>query len=288
MKTLRILAPVAIAATLALGATACGSSPSPASSTPSQSFAAGTTMSKIQQRGKLIVGVKFDQPMFGVKNPVTGQMEGLDIELAKRIAKDLTGSEDNIEYVEAVTANREAFLQQNKVDLILASYAVTDERKKVVAFAGPYLESGVSIMVRKDESSISTKNDLNGKPVCTTTGARAAQLLPALAPQAKLTLFGTYSECAQALKQKRVDAVVTNESLLLGLIEQNKDDFKIVGDYLATEEYAIGSAKGDTAWHDYLDGFLKKIADNGEWKAAYDSTIGAVRPADITAPHITL
>jgi glutamate transport system substrate-binding protein len=288
MKNLRSLAPVAIAAAIALGATACGSSPTPVTSTAAQSFAAGTTMSKIQQRGKLIVGVKFDQPLFGVKNPVTGDMEGLDIELAKRLAKDLTGSEDNIEYVEAVTANREAFLQQNKVDVMLASYAVTDERKKVVAFEGPYLESGISIMVRKDESSISQKNDLNGKPVCTTTGARAAQLLPTMAPQAKVTLFGTYSECAQALKQKRVDAVVTNESLLLGLIEQNKDDFKIVGDYLATEEYAIGSAKDDTAWHDYLDGFLKKIADNGEWKKAYDSTIGTVRPSNTAAPHITL
>lgn len=288
MKKLRIIAPIALAATLALGTTGCGSSTPPAASSPAQSFPAGTTMAKIQQRGKIIVGVKFDQPMFGVKNPVTGEMEGLDIELAKLLAKDLTGSEDNVEYVEAVTANREAFLQQGKVDAILASYAVTDERKKAVAFEGPYLESGVSTMVRSDDSSISKKDDLNGKPVCTTTGARAAQLLPTLAPQAKLTLFGTYSECAQALKQKRVDAVVTNESLLLGLMEQNKGDFKVVGDYLASEEYAIGSAKDDTAWHDYLDGFLKKIEDNGEWKKAYDNTLGAVKPSDVTPPHITL
>ncbi|KRE77142.1 MULTISPECIES: glutamate ABC transporter substrate-binding protein [Micrococcaceae] len=288
MKKLRIIAPLAIAAALALGTTGCGSSTAPAASTPVERFPAGTTMAKIQQRGKIIVGVKFDQPMFGVKNPVTGDMEGLDIELAKLLAKDLTGSEDNVEYVEAVTANREAFLQQGKVDAILASYAVTDERKKAVAFEGPYLESGVSTMVRNDDSSISNKDDLNGKPVCTTTGARAAQLLPTLAPQAKLTLFGTYSECAQALKQKRVDAVVTNESLLLGLMDQNKGDFKLVGDYMASEEYAIGSAKDDTAWHDYLDGFLKKIEDNGEWKKAYDNTIGAVKPSEVTPPQITL
>ena len=288
MKNLRFLAPVAIAATLMLGATACGSTEAAAPSTPTQSFPAGSTMSKIQQRGKLVVGVKFDQPMFGVKNPVTGQMEGLDIELAKLLAKDLTGSEDNVQYVEAITANREAFIQQDKVDAVIASYAVTDERKKAVAFEGPYLESGVSTMVRKDDTSITKAADLNGKPVCTATGARAAQLLPTIAPKATLTLFGTYSECAQALKQKRVDAVVTNESLLFGVMEQNKDEFKIVGDYLASEEYAIGSAKDDTAWHDYLDTFLKKIEDNGDWKKAYDKTIGAVRPGDVSAPKITL
>ena len=288
MKNLRFLAPVAIAATLMLGATACGSTEAAAPSTPTQSFPAGSTMSKIQQRGKLVVGVKFDQPMFGVKNPVTGQMEGLDIELAKLLAKDLTGSEDNVQYVEAITANREAFIQQDKVDAVIASYAVTDERKKAVAFEGPYLESGVSTMVRKDDTGITKAADLNGKSVCTATGARAAQLLPTIAPKATLTLFGTYSECAQALKQKRVDAVVTNESLLFGVMEQNKDEFKIVGDYLASEEYAIGSAKDDTAWHDYLDTFLKKIEDNGDWKKAYDKTIGAVRPGDVSAPKITL
>lgn len=289
MKRKHFLPALAVASALIFGATAWGGSTPAAESTPARSFPANSTMDKIQKRGKVIVGVKFDQPLFGVKNPVTGKMEGLDIEMARILAKDLTGSTENVEFVEAVTKNREAFLQQNKVDVVIASYAVTDERKKVVSFAGPYLESNVALLVRKDDSSVNKPEDLAGKTVCSTTGARAAQLIDEAVPTANVVLFGTYSECAQALKDNRVDAVTTTEAILLGVQSQNPDAYRIAVGHLAdTEEFAIGSAKGDTAFHDYLDQLLNKAIANGDWKKAYDATIGKVKPGDVTPPKITL
>lgn len=288
MKRTQLLSALAIMATLTLGATACGADTA-ATAGPAQTFPAGSTMAKIQERGKVIVGVKFDQPLFGVKNPVSGKMEGLDIEMAKILAKDITGSADNIEYVEAVTKNREAFIEQNKVDVVIASYAVTEARKKVVSFAGPYLESNVALMVRKDDSSIEKPEDLAGKSVCSTTGARAAQLIEEAVPDAKLMLFSTYSECAQALKDKRVDAVTTTEAILLGVESQNPDSFRIASGHLAdAEAFAIGSAKADTVFHDYLDGVLSKAIADGEWQKAYDATIGKVKPGTVIPPKIVL
>lgn len=296
----RIGAPLAVLAALAITLSACSSSggntDSP-STNPAQKSATtggattsadGASIAKIKQRGKLIVGVKFDQPLFGLKNPVNGHLEGFDVEIAKMIAKDLTGSADNIEYVETVTANREAFIQQKKVDLVIATYAVSDARKKVVGFAGPYYDTGVAIMVRKDDNSITDGKSLNGKKVCTVNGARAAELLPDAAPSAKVSLFSTYSDCAQALKEKRVDAVVTGETILLGIVEQNQDQFKMVPGYIAQEEDAIGFTKGDTAMHAYLDSFLHKIEDNGSWAKAYQDTIGTVTHKTPPLPKITL
>jgi glutamate transport system substrate-binding protein len=289
MKRQHFLPALAIAGALVLGTTACAGSTPAADSTPARSFPANSTMDKIQKRGKVIVGVKFDQPLFGVKNPVTGKMEGMDIEMARILAKDLTGSADNVEYVEAVTKNREAFLQQNKVDAVIASYAVTDERKKVVGFAGPYLESSVALLVRKDDSSVNKPEDLQGKTVCSTTGARAAQLIGEAVPTAKVVLFSTYSECAQALKDNRVDAVTTTEAILLGVQSQNPDAYRIADGHLAdVEDFAIGSAKDDAVFHDYLDQLLNKAIADGDWKKAYDATIGKVKPGDVTPPKVSL
>lgn len=289
MKRAHLFPALAIMGALVLGTTACGGSGTAATSHPTETFPVGSTMAKIQQRGKVIVGVKFDQPLFGVKNPVAGKMEGLDIEMAKILAKDLTGDENNVDYIEAVTKNREAFLEQNKVDVVIASYAVTDQRKKAVSFAGPYLESNVALMVRKDDQSINKPADLAGKSVCSTTGARASQLIGTAAPSAKLVLFSTYSECAQALKDKRVDAVTTTEAILLGIDTQNPGTFRIASGHLAdSEEFAIGSAKGDTAFHAYLDEVLKKAMADGEWQKAYDVTIGKVKPGKVTPPKIVL
>ena len=122
-------------------------------------------------------------------------------------------------------------------------------------------------MVRKGETAIKGAADLAGRQVCTVTGAKSADLLPTVQPKAKLIKFGTYSNCAQALKEKRVDAVVTGEAILLGIVIQNPGDFEMVDGYLAGEENAIGFPKDDAALHDYLNAFLlgsrRALYENG-------------------------
>ncbi|MET7844037.1 glutamate ABC transporter substrate-binding protein [Streptomyces sp. NPDC005356] len=270
--------------------TGCSTSDEPTRNTAADTtaFPSGSTMDKIRKRGRLIVGVKYDQPAFGLLNPLTGQPEGFDIEIARLIAKNLTGSKKNITFVETVTANREAFLQQGKVDLVLASYVVNDKRKKQVAFAGPYFDTGISIMTRKGDRSIRKTADLNGRPVCVAQGSTSADVLPHLAPRAELREFSAYSYCAQALKDHRVDAMVTSESILIGLEQQNPDELAVLPGHLEPEEVAVGLPKGDRALHRHLDAFLDKIAEDGRWRQAYRDTVGKVTHTSPSPPQTTL
>lgn len=296
MKRSHILASVAVAAACTLGMSeyAVGAEHSAeGASMAVKAYPADTAMGKIQERGKLIVGVKVDFPLFGLKNPVTGKLEGMDIQLAQGIAKDLTGSASNIEYVEVNSGNREVFLQEHKVDIVIATYPPNPAREKAVDFAGPYLMSPIGTMVNKDDDSIKHVSDLNGKNICVTKGSGSETFVPLNAPKAKLTVFSSITECMEALQQRRLEGVTTTQSILLGLMSQNPGKFKLVSTELlntkgvkASDNDSIGLPKGDKALHDYLDSYLKKIFANGEWKKMYDSTLDTVMPGDATPPPI--
>ncbi|HKT56939.1 MAG TPA: glutamate ABC transporter substrate-binding protein [Microbacterium sp.] len=292
MRHLPKILTVAVAGALAVGLSACSSGPSAAAPKPTHTFAAGTQMAEIQQRGKLIVGVKDDFPLFGMKNPVTGQLEGMDIQLADRLAQELTGSASNIQYVVVTSADREAFLQQHKVDVVIATYPPNPARMAAVDFAGPYLMSPVSVMVRTGDKAISRPADMNGKNICVTAGSGAVDMVPQNAPTAHLMTLATITECMQALEQNRVDGVATTNSILLGLISQNPGKFEIApGNLLkngkpASDNDSIGLPKGEKAFHDYLDSFLTKIEADGTWKKIYADTVGKVSHDSPTPPPI--
>lgn len=286
IKRSQIFASVAIVTALVLGLGDCYAA-------AVKAYPADTAMAKIQKRGKIIVGVKYDFPLFGLKNPVTGDLEGMDIELAKGIAEDLTGSAKNIEFVEVNSGNREVFLQQHKVDIVIATYPPNPAREKAVDFAGPYIMSPIGTMVNKGDNTIKKVSDLNGKNICVTKGSGSETYVPLNAPKAKLTVFGTMTQCMEALEEKRVDGITTTQSLLLGQMSQNPGKFQLIPTELlnktgkvASDNDSIGLPKGDKALHDYLDAYLKKIFANGEWKKMYDSTIGTVSPGAATPPPI--
>jgi glutamate transport system substrate-binding protein len=292
MKRSKIFASLAVAAALALSISECAVGAAHTNEAV-KAYPADTTMAKIQQRGKLIVGVKVDFPLFGLKNPVTGELEGMDIQLAQGIAKDLTGSASNIQYVEVNSGNREVFLQEHKVDIVIATYPPNPAREKAVDFAGPYLMSPIGTMVNKGDDSIKKVSDLNDKNICVTKGSGSETYVPLNAPKAKLTVFSSMTQCMQALQQKRVDGVTTTQSILLGQMSQNPGKFQLVPTELlntsgkkASDNDSIGLPKGDKALHDYLDSYLKKIFANGDWKKMYDSTLGTVMPGDAAPPPI--
>ena len=286
IKRSQIFASVAIVTALVLGLGDCYAA-------AVKAYPADTAMAKIQKRGKIIVGVKYDFPLFGLKNPVTGDLEGMDIELARGIAEDLTGSAKNIEFVEVNSGNREVFLQQHKVDIVIATYPPNPAREKAVDFAGPYIMSPIGTMVNKGDNTIKKVSDLNGKNICVTKGSGSETYVPLNAPKAKLTVFGTMTQCMEALEEKRVDGITTTQSLLLGQMSQNPGKFQLIPTELlnktgkvASDNDSIGLPKGDKALHDYLDAYLKKIFANGEWKKMYDSTNGTVSPGAATPPPI--
>ncbi|HWD47331.1 MAG TPA: glutamate ABC transporter substrate-binding protein [Actinomycetota bacterium] len=250
------------------------------------SFAEGTTMARLKDAGKVTVGTKFDQPLFGLKN-LEGKPEGFDVEIAKLIAGEMGIPADNISWVETVSANREPFIQQGRVDFVVATYTINDERKQVVDFAGPYYVAGQDIMVAKgNPEGIAGPEDLAGKKVCSVTGSTPAENIRENYPEADLTEFDVYSKCAEALKNGQVQAVTTDNVILLGLISQDEEAFELVGKPFTEEPYGIGLKKGDTEFRNFINDTLEKIFQDGRWKAAWEATAGKVAPETPTPPAV--
>jgi len=243
-------------------------------------FAAGSTMATLQGKGKIILGTKFDQPGFGLKDAVSGKVEGFDVEIAKLIAAGIFGGSaeeaaGKIEFVEAVSKNREPFIQEGKVDLVVATYTINDARKIVVDFAGPYFVARQDIMVKSDNNDIRSVEDLNGKKVCSAQGSTSIKNVQAKAPQADLSIsFDTYSKCADAMGDGRVVAVTTDDTILAGLVQASGGAFKLVNAPFSDEPYGIGLKKDDTAFRNFLNNRLQEIFDGGEWAAAFEATLG--------------
>ncbi len=249
-------------------------------------FPAGSTMARLKEAGKVRVGTKFDQPLFGLKN-LQGKPEGFDAEIAKIIAGEMGIAPDNIEWVETVSANREPFIQQGKVDYVVATYTINDKRKKVVDFAGPYYVAGQDIMVKKGNPlGIKGPDDLAGKKVCSVSGSTPAENIRTKYPKAKLVEFDVYSKCAEALKNGQVDAVTTDNVILLGLISKDKEAFELVGKPFTKEPYGIGLRKGDTQFRSFINDVLAKAEQDGRWLKAWDATAGKVATQQPTPPQI--
>jgi glutamate transport system substrate-binding protein len=240
------------------------------------SLPAGTAKT-IQDRGKIIIGTKFDQPGFGSKSLGGDTPEGFDVEVGKIIARSIFGSDidDKIEFVETQSSVREDFIDQGKVDLIAATYSITDKRKERVSFAGPYLIAGQSLLVKKDDNSIKGPDNLAGKRVCSVIGSTPLERIKELAPDANYDLlFKGYADCVGALDDGRIDAVTTDDQILLGYAAEKPNKFKVVGAPFSQELYGIGVKKDDKAFRDFINDQLEKAYADGSWKKAYESTLG--------------
>ena len=287
MRTRRTIGLVAAVVALMLLAAACGGDEDGGGQAGGgPSFAEGSTMARLQQAGKVRVGTKFDQPLFGQKN-LEGNLEGFDVEIAKIIAGELGIQPSGIEWVESVSANREPFIQQDKVDFVVATYTINDKRKQVVDFAGPYYVAGQDIMVKKGNPlGIKGPDDLAGKKVCSVTGSTPAENIRTNYPDAKLTEFDVYSKCAEALKNDQVEAVTTDNVILLGLINQDPEAFELVDKKFTEEPYGIGVKKGDTAFRNFINDVLEKTYQDGRWKQAWAATAGKVATEEATPPTV--
>lgn len=240
------------------------------------------TWKKAKDAGKLKVGVKFDQPGLGNVTAGADKPEGFDIEIAKMVSAHLGFSPDQIDFVETVSANREPFLQQGNVDMIVATYTINDKRKEVVDFAGPYYVAGQDLLVKSD-SDIDGPDALAGKKVCSVDGSTPAQNIKDKYKDAELVTYDAYSKCVTDLQSGNVDAVTTDDAILRGYAAQYKDQFKVVGKPFTEEPYGIGLPKDDTALRNAVNDALDESRDNGDWKKAFEYTLGD--SADVEQPQ---
>lgn len=267
---------------LSLLSAACGSddddgatgSEGKTTTTARAAFPEGSTMARIKEAGSVKVGVKKDQPGFGLANPTTGDIEGFDVEIAKLIAAAIDPAV-KVEFVESVSAVREEYIEKNTVDFVVATYTINDARKARVDFAGPYFVARQDIMVKKDNTTIKSVDDLDGKNVCTVTGSTSEKNLKAKAPGANVKLFPKYSDCAAELGAGRVDAVTTDNTILSGLVKDSGGAYKLVEAPFSDEPYGIGVKLGDDLFRDFINDVLEEIFENGDWEEAFEKTLGA-------------
>ena len=274
MRLTRIAA-VALSAALALGAAACGGDDEGAAG----KFPAGSTMEKLAKAGKIKIGTKFDQPLFGLKG-LDGKPAGFDVEIGKVLAKELGIDADKIEWVESTSKVREDYIQQDKVDLVVATYTINDTRKEKVSFAGPYFVAGQDILVRKDDTSITGPESFQAgdKKVCSVTGSTPAKNIEQYLKDknAQLVLFDVYSKCLDALKAKQVDALTTDNVILSGYASKEPDAVKVLGQPFTREPYGIGVKKDDKQFRDWINDVLEAAFKDGRYKAAWDGSIGTL------------
>ena len=224
--------------------------------------------------GKLTIGIKFDQPGLGLKNP-DGSFSGFDVEVAKYVAKQLGVQESGITFVETKSAEREDKIAKGEVDYIAATYSITDTRKKKVNFAGPYFVAHQDLLVKADATGITGPDAMNGKILCSVTGSTPAQKVKdKYAKDVALQEFGTYSECVASLKSGTIDAVTTDDVILAGFAAQDPGQFKLVGKGFSDEKYGIGLKLGDSEGTDAINAAIKKMISEGAWKAALEKTVG--------------
>lgn len=275
---------VALLALTALVGAACGDDEGDGGSGGTvEEFPADTTMGRIQDEGEIVIGVKFDVPPFGFKNPQTDEVEGFDVEMGGFIA-DALGVEPT--YVEAISDNRIPFLQDGTVDLILSTMTITTDRDAEIDFSEPYFIAHGRILVPED-SDIAGVEDLAGRTVCTALGSTYEENLGESAPEAELQLVDSYSECLELVQTGAVDAVSTDDVILTGMIIQDPT-LMLVGDELTVEPYGIGIKDGDTEFKEFVDGVLADVKEDGRWQELFDKWIGQYTGQEATPPDLTL
>lgn len=245
--------------------------------------ASSSWASKIRQAGTLRLGGTQTSNLFSLLNEKDGRLRGFDAGVAQLLARYILGPGAQVQFTQVTSSTREQVLINNQVDLVLATYSITPARAEKVAFAGPYFTSQAGVLVKANNNAIRSHNDLAGKKVATQAGSTGPAILAQYAPKAVVQEFQTHQEALDALRQRRVDAYVTDHTLLLNALSLGTGDAKLAGaPFGAQDLYGIGLAKGSDGVA-FVNAFLKKIQADGTWARLWTIAIGQ-RTGSTTVP----
>lgn len=237
----------------------------------------------IQDRGVLVVGSKFDQPLIGQQDTATGKIEGFDAEIARLLAQRIfgevveEGDDANLKFVETTSENRETYVNDGTVDVVIASYSMYPERLPNFDFAGPYLDTGQNVMVAADNTDINSVADLAGKDVCIAEGSGSIENMANENPDANITTLKDYAACAEALENGQTDAVSTDETILYGFTVDKPDAFRVLDseNNFTEEPYGVAMALGETDARMFVNDMIDEALANGDWEKAFSLSFGA-------------
>ncbi|HHW82243.1 MAG TPA: glutamate ABC transporter substrate-binding protein, partial [Actinomycetales bacterium] len=224
-------------------------------------------------QGTLVVGIKYDQPGLGLQQGA--DFTGFDVDVAKYVAEHL--GYDDIEWKESISAQRENMLENGQVDMIFATYSITDSRRERVDFAGPYFVAGQDLLVRQDEADITGPDALDGRILCSVEGSTSAERIRDEHSGVELYPAATYSECVELLTAGTVDAVTTDDIILAGFANQPAyaGQLKVVGNTFSTENYGVGLPKGSTELCEQVNEAIAEMISSGLWDEALAQNAGA-------------
>jgi putative glutamine transport system substrate-binding protein len=249
----KIISSLLLACTLLVSVAGCSSKAKEASG-----------IQKIKDNGTLKVGVKVDVPKFGYKDPNTGKIEGFEIDLVKAVAKKIFGDENKIELQAVTSKTRGPLLDSNQVDLVAATFTITEERKKSYNFSEPYFTDGVGLLVKK-ESGYKSFKDLDGKKIGVAQSATSKKSLQEEADKQGIKVqfleFASFPEIKVALESGRVDCFAVDTAILNGYVD---DKTEILPDRFNPQNYGIASRKDNTDLAKLVDETITEMKNSGE------------------------
>lgn len=237
----------------------------------------------IKQAGVLRVGGTRTSYLFSQLDETDNTIRGFDAGLYQLLARYIIGDDKAYEIIQVDSSTREAVLTNKQADAVFATYSITPERQKVISFAGPYYTSQQAILVKKGNSTIKGIADLKGKTVATQSGSTGPKILAETAPETVVQEFANDTEARAALEQGRVDAYVSDYTLMLNAIAKNAGAYEIAGTPFGSKDnYGIGLPKNSDGV-EFVNAFLKKIIADGSWAKLWTVSLGS-RTGISTAP----
>ena len=249
---------------------------------PPGDMPAGSFMREIQDRGRLVVGVDENTLFFGARNPTTGELEGFEVDLLREIARAITGDPDAITFKTVVTSQKVPFVQDGSVDTTASLVSMTCERWRDVAFSSEYYEAYHQLLVPRG-SSIRGVDDLARRRVCVTSGSTSIDLLREVAPKSKPYIVEARTDCLVALQDASADAVLSHDTVLYGLHEQDPDT-EILPERIAVQPYGMPIAKGHPEFVRFVNALLERMRDDGSLAALDEKWLGRIRPSPPVPP----
>jgi polar amino acid transport system substrate-binding protein len=243
----------------------------------------GTAMAQIQQRGRLIAGVSADTLLFGFRNPLSGNLEGFDIDMVRQVARAIFGDPNRVEYRVMTYAQRIPALTDGSVDIVADVMTINCERWQQISFSSQYFEAGQKVLVRTDSKATSIA-DLNGTRMCAAQGSTNIDNLKDY-PKIKVVPVPDISDCMVLFQQGTVDSVTGDDTVLAGFVAQDPYA-KIIGAPLTSEPYGLGIAKTHPEFVRFVNSVLERMRVDGSWKQMYTQWLKPTGPVPDPPPAV--
>ena len=256
--------------------------PDPPECDPVASYAATTTagpsVQAIRDRGALVVAVSADTNLMGSRNPITGQIEGFDIDMANYVAEAIFGEPGHVQLRVITSAQRVSVLTDHEVDLVARAFTMNCARWEQIAFSAEYYHAGQKVLVATDSQATGLDTLPAGTRVCAPAGTTTIAQLERDYPDVEPVPADTHTGCLALFQQGRVDAITGDDTILAGLATQDPYA-KVVGEATSDEPYGLGVAKDRTDLAAYVNGVLEQVKADGRWAASYDRWLSVLGPA---------